>query len=232
MHDIPAYFLPRPPLPDDPATLSAFDRLYEAACASGGAEIDYRLAAPRWQFLCHVADTRPVLLHGSGNPDIEVFEPRKSNDVNEFGDRKAVYAASDGLWPIYFAILDRANHPMTLINASLRVELADGGHSDPYYFFSITDRALARRPFRGGTIYLLPREGFAQQPPLRSGERIIHLPHWASPVPVRPLARLTVQPEDFPFLAQLRGHDDESTFARARANPDGFPWVEDGQSNR
>ena len=53
----------------------------------------------------------------------------------------------------------------------------------------------------------------------------IHLPQWASQLPVAPLAKLSVGPEDFPFLGQLRGHDG-ATFARARANPGGFPWLE------
>jgi hypothetical protein len=38
--------------------------------------------------------------------------------------------------------------------------------------------------------------------------------------------KLSVGPEDFPLLDHIRGHDDESTFARARADPDGFPWVD------
>jgi len=42
-----------------------------------------------------------------------------------------------------------------------------------------------------------------------------------------PLARIAVDPEDFPLLDQMRGHDDEIAFARARANPNGFPWLED-----
>ncbi|MDB5540334.1 MAG: hypothetical protein JWQ89_2061 [Devosia sp.] len=60
------------------------------------------------------------MLHGSTNPDIEVFEPRKSDDVNAFGDQTAVYAASDGIWPLYFAILDRQRYRMSLINGSFR----------------------------------------------------------------------------------------------------------------
>jgi hypothetical protein len=223
---IPSYFQPRPPMPRDPGILAGFDALHERAVASNGALLDYTLAAPIWQFLCHVSDTRGVLLHGSGNPDIEIFEPRRSSDVNPFGDQKAVYAAGDGIWPLYFAILDRTRFPMTLINSSMRLEQADGSLGEPCYFFSITDRALARRPFREGTIYLLARDGFVQQPPQRYEGWNIHLPQWASLSPVKPLARFRVRPEDFPFLQQLRGHDDESTFARARENPDGFPWVE------
>ena len=224
---LPPYFLPRPPMPRDAGTLSAFESLCDRAMACGGALLDYPLDVPIWQFLSHIADTKPVLLHGSGNPAIDVFEPRQPSDVTPFGAQNAVYAASDGIWPIYFAILDRVRVPMSLVNSSMRIDRGDGARTGPYYFFSITDRALAQRPFRSGTIYLLPRQGFVQQPPERYRGWNVHLAHWASLAPVHPLARFAVQPEDFPFLAQLRGHDDESTFARARANPDGFPWVEE-----
>lgn len=221
---LPSYYLPRPPMPRDPRTLAAFDDLFEAAKANGGL-IDYGLAAPRWQFLCHLADTKDVVLHGSGNPAIAEFEPRKSDDVNEFGDRKAVYSAGDGLWPIYFAILDRDRFPMSLINSAMRLELGGGRRSEPYYFFSISETARSQMPFRRGTVYLLPRDTFEQQAAINMGGHDIWLPQWASLEPVRPIARIEVGPEDFPFLAQLRGHDDETIFAKARANPDGFPWL-------
>jgi hypothetical protein len=31
---------------------------------------------------------------------------------------------------------------------------------------------------------------------------------------------------DFPFLDQMRGHDDETVWRRAKAAPDGFPWLD------
>jgi len=212
-------------MPADTATLRDFEALYKRVLTSGG-EVDYGLAAPRWQFLCFLADNKEVLLHGSGNPAISRFEPRKSDDVSEFGDRKAVYAAGDGIWPIYFAILDRERHPMSLINSAMRI--ADGEENgDSYYFFSISDTALAMRPFRRGWVYLLPRASFELQAPIRHEGHEVRVPQWASLESVAPIARLAVGPEDFPFLDQLRGHDDDSTFARARANPDGFPWLDE-----
>lgn len=42
---------------------------------------------------------------------------------------------------------------------------------------------------------------------------------------VRPLARLRVVPEDFPFLRQVRGHDKKVIDERAAADPNGFPWL-------
>lgn len=226
MTDLPSYFLPRPAMPQDAATLSAFAHLHAMMARGSGEEIAYDLEAPRWQFLCHLTDTKNIVLHGSGNPDIALFEPRKSDDVNPFGDRKAVYAASDGIWPIYFAILDRDRFPMSLINSSVRIVEGER-RSEPHYFFSISKQVLDQKPYRRGTVYLLPRATFEQQPPMRDGERTIELPQWASLEPVVPLAKLSIGPEDFPFLAQMRGHDDETTFAKARANPDGFPWLEE-----
>jgi hypothetical protein len=105
---------------------------------------------------------------------------------------------------MYFAILDRDRFPMTLSNSAARVELEGRKLSDPYYFFSITQQALAQRPYRRGWVYLLPRDTFEQQPKQKFRGLDIHLPQWASAEPVRPLGKLEVGPEDFPFLAQMR----------------------------
>jgi hypothetical protein len=227
MSQLPPYYLRRPAMPGLEA-LAGFDRLLTTVIAAPGGEIDFRLPEPKWQFLCHLADAHGLLLHGSTNPGIELFEPRKADDVHAFGDRLAVYAASDGIWPLYYAILDRQRFPMSLNNACIRV--AGDAPSEPHYFFSISQHALAQRPFRNGWVNLLPRESFEQQPPLFSAGLRIELPQWASPVAMAPLARLAVDPEDFPFLAKLRGHDDKVMFQRARQNPDGFPWLDDAPS--
>jgi hypothetical protein len=221
--------LSRPPLAADPEAAAAFDALYDATLEDGsGAPIDYTLPWPRWQFIAHISDTRGVVVHGSQNTGIELFEPRKSNDAHPFGDRAAVFGSSDGLWSMYYAILDRTTHPMLLLNAACRLEDADGAMSDPLYFFSISDAALAQRPYAPGMIYFLPGEGFEAMPPEMTGSTRIHIAQYASLSPVRPLARIAVAPEDFPFLEQMRGHDDETVLRRIKANPDGFPWIDDG----
>jgi hypothetical protein len=217
----------RPPMPTDRATLDGFDALFDAAVAAGPRTlIDYRLAAPRWQFICHIADTRAVVLHGSGNPAIERFEPRQPLDNTVFGNQHAVYAASDGLWPMYFAILDRDGHQLSLVNGVVRVVADDGSLDEPHYFFSISEAALPLAPWRRGTLYFLPRQTFAQQLLAEFDGVRVDVPQWASPEPVTPLCRIEVGPEDFPLLGQIRGHDRETTMARARANPDGFPWID------
>jgi len=54
----------------------------------------------------------------------------------------------------------------------------------------------------------------------------VHIAQLASFEPVQPLAKLTVAPEDFPFLAQIRGHDDARLQEYADALQNGLPWPE------
>jgi hypothetical protein len=137
-----------------------------------------------------------------------------------------VYAAGDGIWPMFFAIVDRSNYSMTIVNAAIRLESPAGELSEPYYFFSMTASVLAQQPWREGVIYILPRAGFEAQAGDTMGEYRIHTHQWASLAPVHPLAKIKVSPADFPFLAQVRGQDDDVLAARYQANPDGFPWAE------
>ena len=84
-----------------------------------------------------------------------------------------------------------------------------------------------RRPWRPGVVYLLPGASFKPQAPLSREGMTVHIAQAQSPTTVAPLARLAIQPDDFPFLAQIRGHDDSVIWDRARANPDAFPWLDD-----
>jgi hypothetical protein len=226
--DLPPYFLPRPGAAPDAATQAAFARLFAEAIAPGtGAMIPYTLAAPKWQFLNWLGDTQAVLLHGSGSATICEFEPRQSNDMEDFGNRMAVYAASDGLWALFFAISERDHAVTSTLNACFRLVDADGSKRGPYYFFSVNESALMGQPWRDGTVYILPRAPFEQQPPQYDGDQELEVAQWASLVPVRPLARLAVTPADFPFLAQVHGHDIEVVLERAARNRGGFPWLEE-----
>jgi hypothetical protein len=224
--EMPAYWSTRPGPAPDAATRAAFDRVLAEALRAGG-EIDYRLDAPRWQFLCHVADRGDLVLHGSGHPGIECFEPRQSNDVAEFGNRAAVYAAADGIWPMFFAILDRPRHRMSLTNSCMRVERPDGTLSEPYYFFSVNAEVLAEDQFSPGTVYLLPATGFQREAPYDEGGRRVHTAQAASLEPVRPVARIAVERADFPL--PIRGHHYPTQAARIEADPHGFPWLDPGE---
>lgn len=217
------HFLARPALDLAPHRAALADLHAEAA--SRGALPDRPLPVPTWQYLCWLADEGGVLLHGTG-ADVERLEPRRANDVNEFGARDAVYAASDGIWPIFFAILDRPNVPMAISNAAIRLEVPGVGIGEPLYFFSISADAHARRPYRPGRVYVLPRDGFEEEAPREARGMRVHLHHWAGAGGVRPLYAVPVTPEDFPFLPDIRAHDDAELWRRAEADPEGFPWVD------
>lgn len=226
---LPDYWLSRPSSSFDKSTQLAFDELLTTTLGLGGCrEIEYTLPYPKWQFLCHLADHHNLALHGSGDANIILFEPRQSNDLSEFGNQKAVYAASDGLWAMFFAIVDRQRFPMSVTNACVRLTDEAGTVHGPYYVFSVSQWALAEQPWRNGTVYVLPRKTFTTQPPMAFGSSQVHIAQLASLVPVEPLAKLTVTPNDFPFLNQIRGHDDRRLEEYAAALQTGAPWPSAG----
>lgn len=207
------------PAPDAALTAeqrAAFDILFrEAVAAAGGCEIGYALPHPKWLFLQWLVDEHELILHGSNEMEIDEFKLGRSGfDANPHGNHRAIYATNDGIWPMFFAVLDKPNY-----NGSMRSGVwwanADGeeidfdAHHAPdgackRYWFSLNQAELPRRPWREGMIYILPRRTFEQ---LRAREGQL-IAEWASFVPVRPLARLRVGPADFPYVDQVRGHDD------------------------
>lgn len=224
---LPDYWLTRPTVDFDEKANAAFDNLLNATLSESECPaIPYDLPWPKWQFLCHLADHHNLAVHGSGDPNIVLFEPRKSTDLNEFGNQKAVYAASDGLWAMFFAIVDRAR-VNSITNACVRLVDETGEVHGPYYVFSVSQSALPNQPWRTGTVYLLPRKPFINQSPLAFGSSQVQIAQLASFEPVKPLAKLTVTPQDFPFLLQIRGHVDERLQEYADALGSGAPWPAD-----
>jgi hypothetical protein len=222
------YMLPQPPLELTPEMTAACESQLAALRSSpAGAADGYRLSYPRWQFLACIAETHPVVFHGTPLRDLTVVEPRQSNDINEFGAQNAIYATDDAIWALFFAILDRPRISMSITNAAVRLQLASGELTGPLYFFSVNQEALDLKPFCEGAIYILPKEPFERDPMQKAKGYNIVVPHWASRQPAVLLAKLMVTPQDFPFLAQIRGHDQEVQLARIQADPDGFPWIDD-----
>ena len=224
---LPDYWLTRPSVSFEEGARIAFDELLNATInASGCPVIEFNLPYPKWQFLCYLADHHDIALHGSGSPSIALFEPRQSHDLNEFGNQKAVYAASDGLWAMFFAVVDR-DRVTSITNACVRLADQTGTLHGPYYVFSVSQSALPNQPWRTGTVYLLPRSTFITQPPMAFGAYQVHFAQLASSESVQPLAKLTITPVDFPFLMQIRGHDDQRLQEYATALQTGAPWPRD-----
>jgi hypothetical protein len=221
----PAFLLPAPPFEMTPEKRSAFEELWNTT--PQGSLIDFQLPFPKWEFLSYLCETKELVLHGSQNQDLGIVEPRQAKDVKSFSNQRAIYATTDGIWVQFFAILDRKKFSgMSLFNSCMRVRLPDNQLSEPAYFFSITYSALIQKPWCQGTIYILPRRSFQQEAPQEMQGVEIVLPHWISTTPISPAARLQVGPQDFPFLAQIHGHNDEKLVQLAAAQPDSFPWPE------
>lgn len=199
---------PAPALDLTPDKAVAFnDLLDQLAAHNDGGWIDYDLPWPRHEFIQYLNEQDRFIFHGSGRADIDVFAPvRKSIELRDDsgrGNLQAVYGTHDGLWAMFFAIVDREKLDGSIRNGVM-VFSNRLGEQLAVYNFSVNQHQLADRPWREGTLYLLPRETFVRlelAPGVPANE-------WASEVEVTPVARLRVRPEDFPFLERIGGHDD------------------------
>lgn len=219
---IPDLLLPQPCFDLTPEKQSIFETLFNST-PSGGV-VDYRLSIPKWQFLSYLCRNKDLVMHGSQNTDIDIVEPMKAGDVRAFSAQEAIYATTDGIWVIFFAIIDRKKFLPSLFNSCLCMRTSPDRATGPLYFFSMTHSVLVQNPWCDGVIYLLPRGDFEREPAREfSGAEII-FPHWISFKPARPVARLLVHPQDFPFLDQIHGHDDEKLVRLSTEDPNGFPW--------
>jgi hypothetical protein len=223
------YLLPQPPFDLPFEKQLAFNGLIQATPA--GAWLDYRLPYPKWQFLTYLCQTRPVVLHGSMNTAIAVVEPRAAQDIKAFSAQEAIYATTDGIFGVYFAMIDRQRfQPLSLFETCLSIKTTAGETLGPLYFFSITRSALLQEPWCEGAVYILPDQNFEQDPTLAIAGAQIVLAQCASQHTAVPLAKLRVGPQDFPFLSQIHGHDDVILNRLAAADPNGFPWPEAWQA--
>jgi hypothetical protein len=197
-----------PPIAWDQPKRSAFAELLQRVTGGNpGNWIAYDLPYPRHEFLQYAADTDQFIFHGSNNTEIQRFQPiRKSFELRDTGGRgnlPAVYGTHDGIWPIFFAIVDRERLSGSIRNGVMYFNNRQGKRL-PVYNFSINREMLAERPYCTGAVYFLPKDSFRRLKLV--GDAWSN--EWASQEPVDPIARLLLRPEDFPFLEQIGGHDD------------------------
>lgn len=140
------------------------------------------------------------MLHGSNNKVITEFEPRRQTLYNgKYVD--AVFATKDGYWPLFFATLDKNK-----IQGSFRNGCLQTSNGNKYYFFSITQETYFNNPWTNGMIYFLPDESFE-----KASNGIVSFDEWISKHPVKPIARLEVDPEDFYFFNRITNHKDSES---------------------
>ena len=212
--------------PDDLAALPVIDRLvapdlelsltqrayFEELLQScmeraDGGWIAYELPYPKHAFVQYLTTRDLFIFHGSNNTEIETFVPvRKSMELRDQtgrGNLQAVYGTHDGLWAMFFAVVDRARLEGSIRNGVMYFNDRYGERLSVYNF-SINQEQLAQRPYTEGALYLLPRDTFVRLKLTQES----YANEWASEQPVRPYAKLLLQPQDFPFLEQIGGHDD------------------------
>lgn len=228
---LPDYWQERPPLGVDSSTHAAIEEfllLEQPKAGAGPLDLDPivhgRDGVTPWWFLSTLAERREIAFHGTGDPNIDSFEPREPIDFAPFGHQKAVFATTDPIWAMFYAVVDRDRYRLTLNNGCILVLDADGRAGVPRYYFSITGDALREQPWRTGYVYFLPAETFVAQPAGTYAGHAARIPQLASPVAVTPFARLRVGPEDFPFLAEIRGHEDSRLGEYAQAVMTASPW--------
>lgn len=199
---------PAPEINITPEKESAFATLLEDILKKAdGGWIEYDLPYPKHEFIQYVIVRDSVIFHGSNHDNIERFSPvRKSYELRDEtgrGNLQAVYGTHDGLWSMFFAIIDRPN-----VRGSIRNGVTyfhnQSGETLAMYNFSVNQEQLPEKPWRQGTLYFLPRNTFVR---LRLTENSF-ANEWASEQEVKPLAKLSINPKDFPFLEKIGGHDD------------------------
>jgi hypothetical protein len=159
---------------------------------------------PRLDFLRWLAQSRLVVFHGSPRDDLSVLSTeRKSRDATAWGNQQAVYASTDPVWAIYFACLRRDGGWKGTKNGSMG---RAGGPLYPRRYFFLHNRGSASPDrFGPGSLYLLSPRTFVADEPLAGA---IDTAHLVSREPVKPLARLDVTPDDFPFADRIRYYRD------------------------
>ncbi|MEQ7009765.1 hypothetical protein ABN028_26675 [Actinopolymorpha sp. B17G11] len=179
--------------PDVDLDAIAADCERQWAQADGG-DLDYQLAVPKWQFLHYLVERHGVVLHGSATPGIDVLHPRsRSWGGGRTSGQPGVFAVDHALMAMYFGIIDRSK----VSSMSNGVWWGRNPDGTPRRCFSLAVEyaGLAARPFVDATLYVLPSDTFTMMGEL------------TSLVPVKPLARLAVAQEDYPFLEDVWGND-------------------------
>ncbi|RDU38031.1 hypothetical protein DRW41_00175 [Neobacillus piezotolerans] len=180
-----------------------FEKMYLIA-ATENTEVNYTSKYPKHRFIQYIAATKPVILHGSNNSEISEFEARRQTLYN--GQIvNAVFGTKDGIWPLFYAVLDKKKVKGGIRNACLKVE---GG--SPHYFFSLNKETLDAGPWTTGMIYFLPGETFK-----RAGNGLVSFDEWVSETPVKPIAKVLVEPYDFLFLNSVSCHKDTESIVKS-----------------
>jgi hypothetical protein len=183
---------------------TAFDHLLNATLAQGpNSLIDYRLPYAKVDFLNYLCDWRGYVAHGSVMIDLTILQPvRLTKDASEFGSRQQIFCSPDGIWALWFAILDKSQIHLTA-NGCVRLGREPGRIK--YYHFDLPAENKGTPPFTNGMVYIARAEDFPHHRPFPLLDWFdAEVEEWGSTQPVTPLMKLPVKPEDFPYLDKVQ----------------------------
>ncbi len=189
----------------DDTKVSAFQGMYRTTLDKDEVpDVEYDLPYPKYEFLRYLVEYEGLCMHGSRRPDIGLLKPVSYSTAGEAtGNLNAIYADKDYVRPIYFAVFYQgpnfgvANKIAELTDDGLITKSLGANIDRRYHVLSIGVNGLRRRGVRHpGTVYILPPDTFEDADV-----------QWVSRVPVRPLMRLAVAPDDLPLLEDVWGYD-------------------------
>jgi hypothetical protein len=196
------HFLKVPELDLPTQAIEEFERIYRTYIEKeNGDLIEYTSSYPKYLFLNYMIENKDVLVHGSNNKNIEIFEPKKQS-LFTGKPVKAVFAASDGIWSMFFAVINRSEYVGSLRNACFTLQTKKG--IKRFYYFSVNEECKGEL-WNDGCIYIMPKNVFKQ-----GGIK----DEWICENKVKPLAKLSVTPKDFPFLEKVKRHKETDSMLK------------------
>lgn len=163
-------------------------RVYEGQLIPKG------LPFPKYRFLQYLTLKGDFVFHGSNNLEIDIFEPRKQTLFNG-RKTKAVFASSEPIWSIFYAVFDRSKLVGSYRNGCLVYK------NKKYHYYSLNKSTMQNNPWTTGMLYILPKSKFK---PTDNGK--IHFDEWICHDFVEPVSKLAVGVEDFYYINRVATH--------------------------
>ena len=150
---------------------------------------------PKHRFLSYLTDEKNYLAHGTSLKNLRVLKAvRRSKDTDETGHEQLLLAASDAIWAMWFAVLDKSRMGGLTSNDCIVYE-DEAGEIYSLYYFSIGHTAVEKEPYQSGSLYILEPDSFIYK---RGEEK-------GSEESVSPLFEIEIRKEDFPYLPYVKG---------------------------
>ncbi len=184
-------------LSPDQEKIASFEEFYKKILLSKGDFVDYNLSYPKEEILQYLTKNKNLLLHGS-NYDVGELEPRQANcKSKKFGNLNAVYATADAILPIFHAIRDKEKFHGRSTTSKRKV---NDGTIKIFYDFKVEVEMLKSKPWSVGVIYILDKNAFEQG----TSDEGVPIDEWVSRLPIKPIAKLRIDPKEFPFMDDIK----------------------------